>query len=133
MGEFSGVHGFCCGIAILIIFILYFITNRILNIRKSFVAFYIVSVVLSITFFLTFGTLKTHEQHVIHWVLPMPFVILTLYKWMDDYMLLKHNRHIIFYYKTWGGKGQMWKELLFQISLILACIVTLVIVNHYTA
>lgn len=62
----------------------------------------------------------------------MPLVVLTLYKWMDNYMVRKRNRHIIFYYKIWGGKGQTWKEFLFQLSLILACIITLVIVNYYT-
>jgi hypothetical protein len=117
---------------IIFLFITFFFTNEPLNIREFFIVFYIGAVISFIFFLAGFSILKKSHLGAIHWLLPMPLFILTLYKLMDNYILRKFNRHLIFYYKGGSRPGQSGREVFFQSALALACVLTLVIVGNHS-
>ncbi len=112
------LHSFFCTLGILFYVFLFLGYNEPLNNKKMFTFFYCYSIISLILFFAFDVSLGTHNEKAFHWVLPVPIFVLTLYKLMDNYIIKKFKRHIIFYYKAWGKDNYSWREVVFQMALM---------------
>lgn len=99
--------------------------------KEVFNITYLGGLIALVFFIFSYNIPETHTQRVIHWVLVVPVYVLTLYKIMDNYIVNKYNRHIIFYYKSRDdNKNQLWIEYFFQMFLMLSCLF-LFLILHY--
>jgi hypothetical protein len=110
------------------IFILLFLSNKLLTIKEGFWIAYFLGIISIIIFFLPF---KNKDTGPIHSILIQPIIILTLYKLMDNYIRKKYGRHMVFFYEWQLGTKtkteQNWREFVFQMTLIIIFIIILFI------
>lgn len=124
-------HNFLCALSILLFIVLFLFGNKPLNVKEVFNITYIFGLISFIFFFFSYNIPQTHGERVIHWVLVVPIYILTSYKLMDNYIVKKYNRHIIFYYRSReDNKKQLWREYFFQMFLMLSCLFTFLVLHY---
>ncbi len=131
MNEPLDFHTFLCASEFIFFFVVFFLSNKLLNIREGFILSYIYAIVCFSFFIYCFFSFSGHAGNLSNWYLVLPILNLTLYKLMDNYILRKFNRHLIFYYSTVDSNGQSWRESLFHGALLIGTIFTFLTILHY--
>lgn len=73
--------------------------HKILRNKRTFRVLLIISILLPIVSFLSYNEKIIWNEHTVHFYSFQLLIFLVLYKYYDNYIIKKHNRHIYFFTK----------------------------------
>lgn len=126
MNEPLDFHAFLCASEFVFFFVLFGLTNKLLNIREGFILSYFYALVCLGFFIYCLFPFSGHSEKLTNWYLILPVLNLSLYKLMDNYILKKFKRHLNFSYRGSLKNDQSWREWFFQ--MFLTCTTILVFI-----